>query len=115
MAEVLQQILPIGEDQSDDWKVWLCFWTSALFDPALAQIQQARNEVTRGEIRQLLVASGWTAAAARELSQLMMTTIYGIAIQAIFDPAQWTPAQQRKALRKVLAMAEIQPVPKQKP
>jgi AcrR family transcriptional regulator len=33
VAEVLQQILPIGEDQSDDWKVWLCFWTSALFDP----------------------------------------------------------------------------------
>jgi AcrR family transcriptional regulator len=107
VAEVLQQILPIGEDQSDDWKVWLCFWTSALFDPALAQIQQARNEVTRGEIRQLLVASGWSAAASRDLSRQMMTTIYGIAIQAIFDPAQWTPAQQRKALQHVLALASI--------
>lgn len=107
IAELLQQILPIAEEQSDDWRVWLCFWTSALFDPALAQIQQVRNEVTRSEIEQLLGTSGWTPAAARDLSQLMMTTLYGIAIQAIFDPARWPPAQQRKALQKVLAMARI--------
>lgn len=107
VAELLQQILPIAEAQSDDWKVWLCFWTSALFDPALAQIQQVRNELTRGEIEQLLNSSGWTPAAARDLSQLMMTTLYGIAIQAIFDPARWPPEQQRKALQKVLAMARI--------
>jgi hypothetical protein len=55
----------------------------------------------------LLVASGWSAAASRDLSRQMMTTIYGIAIQAIFDPAQWTPAQQRKALQHVLALASI--------
>ncbi len=111
VAELLQQILPIAADQSDDWKVWLCFWTSALFDPALAQIQQVRNEVTRGEIQQLLGASGWPATQARALSQLMMTTIYGIAIQAIFDPAHWTPAQQRRALQEVLSMARIRSTP----
>ena len=37
----------------------------------------------------------------------MMTTIYGIAIQAIFDPRRWTPARQRDALQKVLALAKI--------
>ena len=54
VAAQLQQILPIGSDKSDDWKVWLCFWTAALFDPRLADLQKTGNAATRDEITQLL-------------------------------------------------------------
>ena len=102
--EQMKQILPVGREQARDWVVWLCFWTSALFDPVLARTQKKRSEVTRGEIRRLLDLSGCPARQSEELSQTLMTTIYGIGIQAIWDPKGWTPARQRREFEKVLHM-----------
>jgi AcrR family transcriptional regulator len=99
---VLQQILPLGDQQSRDWKVWLCFWTSALFDPVLAEEQKQRSRATVGQIARLLLASGWTGPDVQAVGQSIMTTIYGIAVQAIFDPEHWPPEMQRRALRKAV-------------
>lgn len=103
-AEQMKQILPISREQARDWVVWLCFWTSALFDPALAETQKKRSEVTRAQIRRLLESLGLARRQADEASQTLMTAIYGISIQAIFDPQRWTPAKQRRELQKVLDM-----------
>lgn len=100
--EQMKQILPVGREQMRDWVVWLCFWTSALFDPTLARMQKKRSEVTRGEIRRLLEMTGCPGRQAEDLSQTLMTTIYGIGIQAIWDPRGWTPERQRKEFEKVL-------------
>ncbi|MFO1190825.1 MAG: TetR/AcrR family transcriptional regulator [Rhodoferax sp.] len=113
VAALLQQILPIGSDKSDDWKVWLCFWTAALFDPRLADLQKTGNAATRDEITQLLRAAGWPAAQARQRAAHLMTTLYGIAIQAIFDPQAWTPRQQHDALQDALQRAAA-PAPARK-
>jgi AcrR family transcriptional regulator len=102
--EQMKQILPIGREQARDWVVWLCFWTSGLFDPALARMQKKRSDVTRGEIRRLLELIGYPARQSDELAQTLMTTIYGIGIQAIWDPKGWTPERQRREFEKVLHM-----------
>lgn len=99
----LEEILPIGEDQRRDWVVWMCFWTSALHDPALAAEQAARSRKSREGIEQRLIAAGHAPADAARLSQSVLTTIYGIAVQAVFDPAAWPPDVQRAALRGELA------------
>ena len=100
--EQMKQILPIRREQMRDWVVWLCFWTSGLFDPALARVQKKRSDVTRGEIRRLLEMTGTPKARSDDLAQTLMTTIYGIGIQAIWDPKGWTPARQRREFEKVL-------------
>lgn len=99
----LEEVLPIGEDQRRDWIVWMCFWTSALHDPALAKEQAARSRKTREGIEQRLIAAGHPPDAAAPLAQHVLTTIYGIAVQAVFDPAAWPPEVQRAALRAELA------------
>lgn len=99
----LEEILPIGEDQRRDWVVWMCFWTSALHDPTLAKEQAARSRKTREGIEQRLIAAGHAPGAAARLSQSVLTTIYGIAVQAVFDPAAWPAEVQRAALRNELA------------
>lgn len=99
----LEEILPVGEHQRRDWVVWMCFWTSALHDPALATEQAARSRRTREGIEQRLIAAGHAPGAAARLSQTVLTTIYGIAVQAVFDPAAWPADAQRAALRNELA------------
>lgn len=101
-VSALEEILPIGDDQRRDWIVWMCFWTSALHDPTLAQEQAARSRRTREGIEQRLIAAGHPADAARGAAQQILTTIYGIAVQAVFDPAGWPPDVQRAALRAEL-------------
>ncbi|MBI1179051.1 MAG: TetR family transcriptional regulator [Alphaproteobacteria bacterium] len=101
----LDKILPIAAEQWDDWVVWLCFWTEALFDPDLASEQKLHSRETRETIEAMLRTLGCGAEEARDLSQKVMTTIYGIAVQAAFDREHWTPEVQRRALREVLEPA----------
>jgi AcrR family transcriptional regulator len=102
LLESLERILPIDAEKWDDWVVWLCFWTEALFNPALAAEHQTHSRETRRMLEELLVTVGMEREGAYALSQKVMTTIYGIAIQAAFDDEFWTPAAQRQALREVL-------------
>jgi AcrR family transcriptional regulator len=99
---VLERTLPLGDAQADDWKIWLCFWTAALFDPAMAEEQKVRSRATGEQIARLLLGAGHPARGLRELANAIMTAIYGIAVQAIFDPEEWPAEAQRRALRKTL-------------
>jgi AcrR family transcriptional regulator len=98
----LEEILPVGEDHWRDWVVWICFWTSALFDPMLAAEHKLRMHRTVELVEFALMASGATADAAPSMARSVMTVVYGIAVQAIFDPDYWTPGVQREALRQAL-------------
>jgi AcrR family transcriptional regulator len=95
---VLERILPIDETQTSAWRVWLCFWTSALFDPVLAEEQKQRSRATGEQIARFLRKAGWAARDATSGSREIMTAINGIAIQAIFDREAWPPDTQRKAI-----------------
>ncbi len=98
----IDQILPLDRQNWDDWVVWLCFWTEALFNPELARLQKEYSRDGRRIIEELLQSLGCRSEMAHDLSQKVMTTIYGIAIQAAFDSEFWTPAAQRAALDEVL-------------
>lgn len=102
VVAVLERTLPLGEAQADDWKIWLCFWTAALFDPAMAEEQKIRSRATGEQIARLLLGAGYPARGLRDLAHAIMTAIYGIAVQAIFDPEEWPADAQRRALRKAL-------------
>lgn len=99
----LEEVLPVGEHQRRDWVVWMCFWTSALHDATLAKEQAARSRRTREGIEQRLLAAGRDPEQAARQAQTVLTTIYGIAVQAVFDAADWPPDVQRAALRAELA------------
>ena len=98
----LEEVLPIGRDQWRDWVVWICFWTSALFDPVLAAEHKRRMQRAVKWIEAAVLESGAPAGTAPGMAQTIMTVIYGIAVQAVFDRGTWTPEVQRQTLRQVL-------------
>ena len=98
----LEEILPIGEDRGRDWVVWICFWNSALFDPKLAAEHKLRLHRAVGIIESALRESGASGPGVAATAQAIMTVVYGIAVQAVFDREYWTPERQRKSLRQAL-------------
>lgn len=102
------EILPIDDRKWDDWVVWLCFWTEALFNPDLGRQQKEYSRDARRMIEELLRSVDCPAPLAADLSQKVMTTLYGIAVQAAFDREYWTPQAQRAALHDVLRPAFAQ-------
>ena len=95
-------ILPVTDEGRDDWVLWLCFWTEALFDPELAGVQRHYSRETRQMMEDMLLGLDCAPEQARDLSQKIMTALYGIAVQAAFDGETWTPAAQRQALHDVI-------------
>lgn len=102
LVDVLCGILPINEEKRRDWKVWICFWTLGLVDENMAVLQRNRNNATKDEIRNLLLSAGYCNVDPDVLSSEIMTAIYGIAVQSIFDPHGWDQVRQRQALERVI-------------
>jgi hypothetical protein len=56
----------------------------------------------RGLVAEALGPGGRDAA---EVAERLLTSVYGIAMQAVFDPARWPAKRQREALD-----AELEPL-----
>lgn len=92
----IEALLPRDPESFRDWKVFLAFWHTAVYDPVFAaeQAEQARN--ARGllkEVMQIRVSAG---LSRRELdldalAERLLVMIVGVALQAVFDPAAWSP------------------------
>jgi AcrR family transcriptional regulator len=98
----IDPILPLTPEGFDDWVLWFCFWTEALFDPELAAVQRHYSRETGRMIEKMLLGLGCPGAEARGLARKILTALYGIAVQAAFDRETWTPAAQRAALHDVI-------------
>lgn len=106
---LVEAVLPLDAERTDDWRVWFAFWSEALTSPAWAAEQRARALATlqrfEGCLGTLAAQGRLTpgvdvAAAAGRLAAL----VPGLAAEAIFDPTRWTPTRQRRILRSELAL-----------
>lgn len=106
---LVEAVLPLDPERTDDWRVWFAFWSEALTSPAWAAEQRSRAAATLERFERCLgvlahqgrLTPGMdVAAAAGRLAAL----VPGLAAEAIFDPARWSPACQRRVLRSELAL-----------
>lgn len=106
---LVQAVLPLDAERTDDWRVWFAFWSEALTSPAWAAEQRARALATLQRFERCLGSLATqgrlhpgldVAAAAGRLAAL----VPGLAAEAIFDPTRWTPARQRAILDSELAL-----------
>lgn len=103
IATALDEYLPLDEMRRGEMKVWLGFWALALSDEVLQDEHRDRYRGFRSEFVTHLCALGVAASDARRATDHLMTTIDGIAVEAMFDPDYWTPARQRRHLHDVIA------------
>jgi len=96
------ELMPLTEEQVIEWKIWIAFWARAISDPEIAEMQRNCILRTRGNLTRVmreLNARGVLVPGldvADEMRRLL-TSLIGMAVQVIFDPADW-PAERQHAL-----------------
>lgn len=98
----ISELMPLGEVQLIEWKIWLAFWAKALADHEIAEIQRNCIRRTRSNILHLmqdLGAKGMLAADVdlEDEARRILTLLLGMAVQVMFDPADW-PAERQHAM-----------------
>jgi AcrR family transcriptional regulator len=109
VVSCLLALLPLDDDSRRDWRVFVAFWGTAASDIELAVEQRDRVRSARGRIEHV-VAELMNAPGDPELrlvARSLLTLVQGIATQAVFDPADWTPRRQSEQLR--LGVAALLP------
>jgi AcrR family transcriptional regulator len=110
VVSCLLALLPLDDDSRRDWRVFVAFWGTAASDIELAVEQRDRVRSARGRIEHV-VAELMNAAPGdpelRLVARSLLTLVQGIATQAVFDPADWTPRRQSEQLR--LGVAALLP------
>jgi AcrR family transcriptional regulator len=104
LRQSVEAILPLDDASRRDWSVWLAFWSSATADREFATEQRRRSRDTLELMRELIAAELPDGADAATAAERLLTTIYGVALQAVFDPQRWPARRQREAVQAELAL-----------
>jgi len=96
------ELMPLDEERVIEWKIWVAFWARAVADPEIAEIQRSCILRTRGNILRImreLDAKGAFASGVdlADEARRILTLLLGMAVQVLFDPADW-PAVRQHAL-----------------
>lgn len=106
---LVEAVLPLDAERTDDWRVWFAFWSEALTSPAWATEQRARALATLQRFERCLATLAkqgrlTTGVDTRDAAARLAALVPGLAAEAMFDPTRWTPARQRRVLRSELAL-----------
>jgi AcrR family transcriptional regulator len=104
----LTELMPLGEEQLIEWKIWVAFWARAVADPEIAEVQRNCILRTRGNILKIMrdLASKGALSPDVDLAdeaRRILTLMLGLAVQTLFDPADWPPQRQHALIDGELA------------
>jgi TetR/AcrR family transcriptional repressor of bet genes len=99
LAWCIEAILPLDERRRNNWKIWFAFWGMAVADPEFMRQQQDSGRDARRLFAELIGAtSGRSPDDCDTEARRLLVTVAGLATQATYDPADWSPARQRAIL-----------------
>jgi AcrR family transcriptional regulator len=108
IAAALDTLLPHHQQAREDWLVWVSFWGMAIGDAEFSAIQRMQVRASRERLAQLLGEAIGEGDGIERAARHLMVSISGLAIEAAFDPDEWTPQLQRQHLLEAVnaALAE---------
>lgn len=100
LAECLVTVLPLDEERVESWRIWLAFWGLAAADPGFLLEQRQRSREAVDLFHRTMLDCGAMAESADSylVAQSLLSSVSGIATQAIYDPESWPPARQARIL-----------------
>jgi AcrR family transcriptional regulator len=112
----LEALLPLDQNGVRDWRVYFAFWQIAALDADFAAEQRSWMARVRQVIAGILKARAKSDQALRNcdfalLAKRLLTLLQGMAVQAVFDPEEWSAQRQKNFLasevRSLLATAAV--------
>lgn len=105
LIDILSAVLPLDEERTESWRIWLAFWGLATADADFLREQRQRSREAVDLFHRAIVACGALpdGEEARLVAQALLSSAAGIATQAIYDPQQWPAERQMQILRLQIA------------
>lgn len=103
----VEAVLPLDGERLLNWQVWLAFWGTAVGDAELSEAQRQRHEHFQHDLEAALRVERAAGRVARHRdltheARRLITVLDGIAVQVVFEPAAWPPAEQRRVVAEHL-------------
>jgi AcrR family transcriptional regulator len=97
----VEAVLPLDAERLLNWQVWLAFWGTAIGDDELSAAQRERHEQFHADLVRALAVERREGRVAknRDLgheARRIITVLDGLAVQVVFEPPSWPPAEQRR-------------------
>lgn len=107
LLDCFETILPISLESQKNWRVWLSFWGRVHLDPLYAA---ERSRAARDSLvlyRKMLAfrhgdANGDCGFDLDMASHRLLALIAGTALEACFDPDNWSPERMRAVIASEL-------------
>lgn len=99
----IEALLPLDEASLREWRVYFAFWQLAAIDPDFAEEQRRGEMHAREGIVRILEARhgagrGLSPGDVEVAGRRLLTLLLGIAVQAMFDPTNWSAERQKRFL-----------------
>jgi AcrR family transcriptional regulator len=109
---LIDAALPLDDERLEWWRVWLAFWGAAIGDAELTAEQHDRqlsfcSTVERGLQAEREAGRLRAGTDVAFESRQLTAVLDGIAVQAVFDPATWTPHAQLAVVRAQIAPLRV--------
>jgi len=108
LAASIDALLPLDEERTLNWRVWLAFWGAAVGDEELAGEQHRRQLLFTERLARTVRGAQELGEARPDLdvdqtARFLAALVDGVSIQAVFAPDVWPPAEQCRFVRRHLA------------
>lgn len=107
LQDCVEWLLPLDEERTRDWQVWIAFWGHVANDPEMLLEQQRRAREALDLIKRALNREYSGLEVDEQTIELrsrrLLTMITGLATETVFDPQQWPPERQRAVLADEIA------------
>ena len=102
------ELMPLDEERVIEWKIWIAFWARAVADPEIEEIQRSCIERTRDNMLRIMRELDGKGAVVpgvdlADAARRVLTLLLGMAVQVLFDPADWPAARQHALVDGELA------------
>jgi AcrR family transcriptional regulator len=108
LEAIIDNALPLDDEQLAGWKVFLAFWAAAVGDDELSAIHVERHRTFAETVEHALRAERDAGRLGADLdlaheAHCLITLLDGVALQAVLQPNSWTPERQRRIVDDHLA------------
>jgi AcrR family transcriptional regulator len=107
LEAIIEAVLPIDDERTLNWQVWLAFWGAAVGDNDLAAEQRHRYQLFTDDLGEGVRAAQHDGTLRPDIdpqqtARYLAALLDGIAVQALFAPELWPPGEQRRFIAEHL-------------
>jgi TetR/AcrR family transcriptional regulator, transcriptional repressor of bet genes len=108
LLALVDGVMPDTVDTLRQWRLWIAFWSRAIYDPKLARTHAQRYRAWNATVASLIKAAVKEGALlsdlnTKEATQSLVALIDGVCFQVVVKGGDMTVAQGKKIVRRAIA------------